>query len=199
MQKWYDDGYFTATLLMKRNQIDTDWIPVSELAQRAGNSRPFLTPINPVHNGLPRRDPLLDGPLSAAPDGSFGAPFQPAPSRAFRGGMDPFMHNGGIVPDSPSSTFSGGRFSNGSPDPAVFGGRLGTHQFTDSPVGPRLANIVGTGIDLQRRNTYDESNDPTIMARQPYANFTASRSGSIDVGFNGACSRISSTLWLKGP
>lgn len=59
MQKWYDDGCFTATLFMKRNQIDTNEIPVSELAQRAGNTRPFLTPINPCKMAFLDATPCL--------------------------------------------------------------------------------------------------------------------------------------------
>ena len=107
MQKWYDDGYFTNDLLMKRTTIDHDWITVGELLQRAGNSRLFLTPLPTAPPpGLPRRDPLLDGP---APDGTFGSPFQPVPARALRvSAVDTFMHNGGLVPDSPSSSFSAG-------------------------------------------------------------------------------------------
>ena len=124
MQKWYDDGYFTPNLLMKRTTIDAEWTSVGELLQRAGNPRIFLTPLiaAPPPPGFPRRDPLLDGP---APDGTFGSPFQPVPARALRvSAVDAFMHNGSLVPDSPSSSFSAGRFSNGSPDPTTFGGTI---------------------------------------------------------------------------
>jgi PERQ amino acid-rich with GYF domain-containing protein len=186
MQKWYDDGYFTANLLMKRTTIDKDWTSVGELLQRAGNPRLFLTPLPTAPPpGLPRRDPLLDGP---APDGTFGSPFQPVPARALRvSAMDQFVHNGSLVPDSPSSSFSTGRFSNGSPDPAAFPGRLGGHHFSDSPAtGPRLANLVGTAVESQRRATFDEGIDPTLVSRPSYTNYSQGRSSSIDgLGFHG--------------
>ena len=43
MQKWYDEGYFTPDLLMKRTHMDTDWTPVGELSLRAGNERLFFS------------------------------------------------------------------------------------------------------------------------------------------------------------
>lgn len=35
MQKWYDEGYFTASLLMRRINIDKNWVPVGDLLQLA--------------------------------------------------------------------------------------------------------------------------------------------------------------------
>jgi PERQ amino acid-rich with GYF domain-containing protein len=43
MQKWYDEGYFTSDLLMKRTHLDTDWTPVGELGIRAGGDKLFLS------------------------------------------------------------------------------------------------------------------------------------------------------------
>ncbi|KAF8491294.1 hypothetical protein JB92DRAFT_2656198, partial [Gautieria morchelliformis] len=43
MQKWYDEGYFTSDLLMKRTHLDTDWTPVGELSIRAGGDKLFLS------------------------------------------------------------------------------------------------------------------------------------------------------------
>ena len=43
MQKWYDEGYFTSNLLMKRTHLDTDWTPVGELSVRAGNEKLFFS------------------------------------------------------------------------------------------------------------------------------------------------------------
>lgn len=184
MQKWYDDGYFTPNLLMKRTHTDADWISVAELVARAGNPRIFLTPLTNIPPGLPRRDPLLDGP---APDGTFGSPFQPVPARALRtSAMDSYLHNGNLVPDSPSSTFSGGRFSNGSPDPAAFGNRLVGHHFNDSPAGHRLTSLVGPPVEQQRRSTFDEPPDPTLVSRPSFASYASGRTGSIDgLGFHG--------------
>ncbi|KAI0090042.1 hypothetical protein BDY19DRAFT_942078 [Irpex rosettiformis] len=181
MQKWYEDGYFTPNLLMKRANIDTEWTSVGELLQRAGNPRPFLTPLAPAlppppPSALPRRDPLLDGPVQ---DGSFGSPFQPVPTRSLRtSALDSYLHNGSLVPDSPSSSFSVGRFSNDSPDPNAFGSRLG-NVYNGSPVGSRLgfAGVQNNGIDPQRRSTFDTI-DP-ILSRQGYPGFVQ-RSGSTD-------------------
>ncbi|EKM60710.1 uncharacterized protein PHACADRAFT_133413 [Phanerochaete carnosa HHB-10118-sp] len=183
MQKWYDDGYFQPSLLMKRIHLDQDWISVAELLQRAGNPRIFLAPLANVPPGLPRRDPLLDGP---APDGTFSPPFQPVPARLRTTAMDPYLHNGSLAPDSPSSSFSAGRFSNSSPDPSAFGNRLAGHHYTDSPVGPRLTGLVGTPVEPQRRATFEESVDNNNMSsRAPFANYTPARTGSIDgLGFH---------------
>ncbi|GJE87887.1 GYF domain-containing protein [Phanerochaete sordida] len=181
MQKWYDEGYFQPSLMMKRTKLDQDWTSVAELLQRAGNPRMFLTPLpNVPPPGLLRRDPLLGGP---APDGTFGSPFQPAPARLRT--MDSHLHNGSLVPDSPSSSFSAGRFSNASPDPAAFGGRLGGHHFAESPVGPRLATLVGNPMEPQRRPTFEEGVDGNPSARVPFAGFTPGRTGSVDgLGFH---------------
>lgn len=186
MQKWYGDGYFTPNLLMKRTHLDTDWISVGEMIARVGHTRIFLTPIpNAPPPGLPRRDPLLDGPAS---DGAFTSPFQPVPARALRtSAIDSYLHNGNLVPDSPSSTFSGGRFSNSSPDPAVFSGRLGGHHFNDAPVGPRLPSLVGTPTEPSRRATFDESVDPALVSRPSFGNYSSGRTASVDgLGYNGA-------------
>lgn len=184
MQKWYGDGYFTPNLLMKRTHLDTDWISVGEMIARVGHTRIFLTPIpNAPPPGLPRRDPLLDGPAS---DGAFASPFQPVPARALRtSAIDSYLHNGSLVPDSPSSTFSGGRFSNSSPDPTVFSGRLGGHHFNDAPVGPRLASLVSTSNEQPRRSTFDEPVDPTLVSRPSFGNYASGRTGSVDgLGYN---------------
>lgn len=178
MQKWYDDGYFQPNLLMKCIHLDQDWISVAKLLQRAANPRIFLTPLVNVPPGLPRRDPLLDGP---APDGTFGSPFQPVPARLRTTAMDSYLHNGSLAPDSPPSSFSAGRFSNGSPDPSALGNRLGGHHHTDSPVGLRLAALVGTPMEPQRRATFEESVDSNNMSsRAQFANYTPGRTGSID-------------------
>lgn len=182
MQKWYEDGYFQPNLLMKRTHLDQEWISVGELLQRAGNPRIFLTPLaNAPPPGLPRRDPLLDGP---APDGTFGSPFQPMPAR-LRTTMDSYLQNGTLVPDSPSSSFSAGPFSNGSPDPATFGNRIGVHHYSESPAGPRLATLVATPIEPQRRAPFEEGMDSNMGSRTPFATYTPGRTGSIDgLGFH---------------
>lgn len=187
MQKWYDDGYFASTLLMKRPQVDTEWTPVGELLQRAGNPRLFFTPLPATSLSLPRRDPLLDG---AVQDGSFGSPFQPVPTRSLRTStLDSYIHNGSMVPDSPSSQFSAGRFSNESPDPTAFAGRLGPHIYNGSPVGSRLGFSGLPGNGLERRTTYDSALDP-LLSRQGHPGFTQGRGPTDGLGLGGMYSRL---------
>ncbi|KAF7306543.1 GYF domain-containing protein [Mycena indigotica] len=123
MQKWFDEGYFTAELLMKRTHIDVDWVAVKDLAQiarSAGIDKLFYAPsVPPAPPGISR----LNSESSAqnVPDAnSFAAPLQPAPVRTLRSTtLDAFSTNS----DSPSSSFGTGRFGNGSPDSNSFGGR----------------------------------------------------------------------------
>lgn len=42
MQKWYDEGYFAPDLLIKRSQLDNEWIMVGELAMHARNGKLFI-------------------------------------------------------------------------------------------------------------------------------------------------------------
>ncbi|KAF7798585.1 hypothetical protein EIP86_009807 [Pleurotus ostreatoroseus] len=178
MQKWYDEGYFTPNLLMRRTNIDKDWVPVGDLLQIAASTRIFLTPLNiPLTSGLPRRDPLLDGPSNG-----FGSPFQPVPNRSV---LDAY-HNGAVAPESPASGFTG-RFSNESPEPSLYGNRIGGHLFNDSALGSRLAPFPGLshGVDPQRRATMEESLNPSL-SRPTYSGFGPGRANSVDgLGFNG--------------
>jgi len=45
MQDWHDAAYFTSDLLVKRTQIDTEWISVGELVRRASGPKIFHSPI----------------------------------------------------------------------------------------------------------------------------------------------------------
>ena len=113
MQRWYNEGYFQATLLMKRTQFDTDFTPVGELVQRAGDQPVFLSPLvhNPTPPGLARLDTVVD---RAIPERNQHSPYQPVPLRSLRSStLDSYLQNGSNVSDSPSSSF-GGRFA--SPD-----------------------------------------------------------------------------------
>jgi PERQ amino acid-rich with GYF domain-containing protein len=57
MQQWHDEGYFSADLLMKRTHLETEWLPVGELARRLGGDKIFLSPLIAavVPPGLSRR------------------------------------------------------------------------------------------------------------------------------------------------
>ncbi|TFK36780.1 hypothetical protein BDQ12DRAFT_724615 [Crucibulum laeve] len=197
MQKWYDDGYFTPDLPMKRTHLDTQWISVEELGQRAGNNKIFLTPAGPVlPPGLSRRDssPMQNygPPLEQTP---FSGPFQPAPIRTLRSStLDSYVSNGSNS-SSPSSSFAAARFGE-SPEPAVYSGRLAPNTYF--PVDPSMRNTgFPGGPDLSshysaRRGPF---NDTTLGADMRYNNFLPGRGQAMDgFGFNGQYSPIQ-TPW----
>ncbi|OSD05784.1 hypothetical protein PYCCODRAFT_1405668 [Trametes coccinea BRFM310] len=182
MQRWFNEGYFTPDLLMKRTHLDNDWTPVAELVRRAGDQPVFLTPL--VHAvappGLNRRlDTVVD---SGVPERNQHSPYQPVPTRNLRSStLDSYLVNGSNVPESPSSSF-GGRFTNGSPDPAIFenriGGQLGFNQGAES----RMPFASGPG---QRRATLNDSVEP-VFGNRAFGNLGAVRTQGLDgMGFGG--------------
>ncbi|KAJ8090529.1 kinesin-like protein [Marasmius tenuissimus] len=189
MQKWNDDGYFTPDLLMKRTQLDMEWISVAELARRTGGGKMFLSPISPpMPPGLARR---TDSPFGLANEQNMfnNSPYQPSPIRSIRSStLDSYIGTGSNPSDSPASSFGGGRFSNGSPDPAAFGGRVGQYGAGDIGAG-RVAGFGMTGDASPalsgRRNTFAESAE----YRSPSLSHAVPQRGStVDNGFgiNGA-------------
>ncbi|KXN81095.1 GYF domain-containing protein mpd2 [Leucoagaricus sp. SymC.cos] len=122
MQKWYDDGYFTPDLPMKRTHLDTTWTTLEQLRRRSVSERVFLTPLQTVPPGLSMR---TDSPLQYnAPDQTMIGPYQPAPIRSLRTpALESYISTGSNHSESPSSSFGGGRFGDSSPEPNAFGGR----------------------------------------------------------------------------
>ncbi|PIL30875.1 hypothetical protein GSI_07044 [Ganoderma sinense ZZ0214-1] len=185
MQRWYNEGYFQANLLMKRTHLDTDWTPVGELVRRVGEGQPvFLSPLvhNPTPPGLPR--PAENVVDRAVPERNQHSPYQPVPMRSVRSAtLDSYLQNSSSASDSPSSSF-GGRFANGSPDPAVFDNRQGAQFAFDQPEQSRMpfatpsAGAMGTP---QRRATQNETVDPMLGTR--YA--VGRNSGTDGLGFGG--------------
>ncbi|KAI0367506.1 hypothetical protein BV20DRAFT_970473 [Pilatotrama ljubarskyi] len=182
MQRWYNEGYFTSDLLMKRTHLDTEWTPVGVLKRRAGDQPLFLTPLvhAPTPPGLnPRLDTVVD---SGTPDRNQHSPYQPVPTRTLRSStLDSYLTNGTTVPESPSSSF-GGRFVNGSPDPSLLdnrlGGQIGFSQGTES----RMPFASGPG---QRRATLNESMDP-MFGNRGFGGLSAGRTPGVDgIGFGG--------------
>ncbi|KAF5375267.1 hypothetical protein D9758_000086 [Tetrapyrgos nigripes] len=163
MQKWHDDGYFTPDLYMKRTSLDSDWTSVGDLVRRAGGGKVFLTPPAPsLPPGLLRR---TDSPLNqyglSNDQAGFNAPFQPAPIRSLRSAtLDTYFGSGSNPSDSPASSF-GARFSNGSPDPAAFGGRadqyasgdIGGFPVNDSPA--RRSTFADAFVDTRFGNAFN--------------------------------------------
>ncbi|KAF8061015.1 hypothetical protein FPV67DRAFT_1632041 [Lyophyllum atratum] len=164
MQKWFDDGYFTGDLPMKRTHLDSQWATVDELVKRHGGTKTFLTPPLPVvPPGLAHRDSQN---FTQDPH-SLNGPYQPAPIRNLRSStLDTFGSN---PSDSPSSSFGAGRFGNGSPDPNAFGGR-GAY-FGEATLGGRAQNfaaIPDPTAAFTRRNTFNDSSlDPSLVMRSP--------------------------------
>ncbi|KAF9072776.1 hypothetical protein BDP27DRAFT_388353 [Rhodocollybia butyracea] len=189
MQKWSDDGYFTDQLLMKRTNIDSDWIAVGELKRRIGNGKVFLTPV-PLHgpsNVMRRTDsPFTYGNPNDA--GFHNGTFQPSPIRSLRSTtLDSFGSN---YSDSPASSIGAAGFGNGSPDPAAFGGRAGQYN---------------TGAD---RYAYPGEASPSLSGRSMFASpstdFRTSgfsnvppRNNSLDV--NGNFGSSAPAAWPASP
>lgn len=121
MQKWYNDGYFSSDLPMKRVRYDTHWTTMAVLVQRSNGENIFLSPLL-----APALGPGNDSPLQSLPaaEHMFNEPFQPAPIRSLRTStLESYLNAGSLASDSPSSSLGASHFGNPSPDPTAFGGR----------------------------------------------------------------------------
>ncbi|KAH6916760.1 hypothetical protein BKA70DRAFT_311024 [Coprinopsis sp. MPI-PUGE-AT-0042] len=127
MQKWYDDGYFTMDLPMKRTQLDTLWMTLAELIKRATvPDKAFLCAILPPPAPPPGLGRRIDSPLQIAgltqnDHQAFSNPYQPSPIRTLRSSTLESI-NGSNSADSPLSAL--GHFGNNSPDSLAFANRL---------------------------------------------------------------------------
>jgi PERQ amino acid-rich with GYF domain-containing protein len=131
MQKWFDEGYFTPDLLMKRTHIDADWIAVGILERRAVGGTIFLSQISNSPPGLVIH---TESPKSYSPvhEQNMFSGYQPVPTRTLRTTLDSYL-NGSSPTESPSSPLGAGRFGNGSPDPCTFSGRAGSNVYSSDP------------------------------------------------------------------
>lgn len=181
MQKWFDDGYFTPNLLMKRTHIDSEWLSVGELieiARQTGSEKIFVSlPLPFVPPGLARRteSPMQGFPLRADPN-AFNGPYQPAPIRSLRSStLDSYL-GGSNQSASPSSSLDTGRFGSRSPEPNAFSSVSGF-------------STVGDSTGFNARNTFnDQPIDHTLNNRPTsFNNIASGRASSIDsYAFNGA-------------
>lgn len=196
MQKWFDDGYFSLELLMKRTHVDSEWLPVGELARRSGGDKIFLSlPLaTPPPPGLGRRtDSPLQGFAPPTDQNAFTGPYQPAPIRTLlTSTLESYLGPGSNPSDSPTSSFGGGRFGNGSPDTSAFGGRgaNNTYHPGDPSVGNRMGSFSAApeASSPFRRTTFNEHPlDAALGLRSPtFSNMSSGRSASIDnYGFSG--------------
>ncbi|KAF7320163.1 GYF domain-containing protein [Mycena kentingensis (nom. inval.)] len=169
MQKWFDEGYFTPELLMKRTHTDPDWVAVKDLGQialRLGVTRLFFTPFQPAAPpGISRTTNDTPGQPFAEPS-AFNAPLQPAPVRTLRSStLDAFSANS----DSPSSSFGTGRFGNGSPDSnSAFGGPTSSQYSADS--GARYgAHEASSGLRRAAFGDPPPANNARFASNDVYA------------------------------
>ena len=185
---------------MRRSQLDTEWTSVAELARRTGGGKIFLSPLSPpMPPGLARR---MDSPFGLANEQNTfnNSPYQPSPIRSIRSStLESYIGTGSNPSDSPASSFGGGRFSNGSPDPAAFGGRVG--QYGAGDIGGSRVGGFGIAGDASpalsgRRNTFAES----VEYRSPSLTHALPQRGStLDNGFgiNGGAGGFNSP-WQSG-
>ncbi|KAJ6626887.1 hypothetical protein B0H10DRAFT_463165 [Mycena sp. CBHHK59/15] len=168
MQKWYDDGYFTADLLMKRTHTDVDWVAVGDLAELArlsGSDRLFLSPpLSSVPPGLSRQtDITSEAYATPMEQNTYNGPLQPAPVRSLRSATLDAYVGGSNHSDSPSSSFGAGRFGSDSPDSHGFGGRA-NNQYSADPAGGGRFGLPSESSSVLRRNTFPEpSLEPSVL------------------------------------
>lgn len=184
MQKWFDEGYFTPDLLMKRTHIDVDWIAVGILERRAAGGKIFLSQISNSPPGLATHS---ESPKSYSPvhEQNMFNGYQPAPTRTLQTTLDSYM-NGSSPTESPSSSLGGGRFGNGSPDPSTYGGRAGSNVY---PSDPNFGGRTLTG-----RAAFQDS----ILDAQALNNNPLGRVPTIDT-FNAYSGGGDTSPWSAGP
>ncbi|KAF8559289.1 hypothetical protein OG21DRAFT_1480668 [Imleria badia] len=166
MQKWFDEGYFTPDLLMKRTHIDADWIAVGILERRAAGGKIFLSQIS---NGPPGLTIHTESPKSYSPvhEQNMFNGYQPVPTRTLRTTLDSYL-NGSSPIESPSSSLGGGRFGNGSPDPSTFGGRAGSNVYSSDPTLGGRATFQDSVSDARTLNNNPSGRAPTIDTFNAY-------------------------------
>jgi PERQ amino acid-rich with GYF domain-containing protein len=187
MQKWYEGGYFTPDLLMKRTHTDNEWIPVGELAHRVGGGKIFLTlpTASTVPPGLSRHPEQPPQVFSSSHDhNAYNTPYQPVPTRSLRtSALDPYLSSTFNSADSPSSSFGARRFSNGSPDPAVFGSRMVGNMYAADAISARMSGFAAPGPSFAAFN--EPPLDQSLRAGG-FGNVATGRASSVDnFGFNG--------------
>ena len=171
MQKWYNEGYFSVDLPMKRTHYDTRWTTVGELLKQSNGENVFLRPlISAIPPGLGRANgsPLQTYPQTEHP---FNEPYQPAPVRSLRAStLESYLMAGSVPSDSPPSSIGA---SHSSPDPSMFGTR---NKIYGSDVG---INGRSTGLGVQeyftpfaeKRSSHDYPSDSNGTQLPSFGNF----------------------------
>ena len=172
MQKWYNDGYFSVDLPMKRTHYDTRWTTVGELVKQSNGENIFLRPLmSAIPPGLGRAN---GSPLQSylQMEHPFNEPFQPAPVRSLRAStLESYLMAGSVPSDSPSSSIGA---SHSSPDPSTFGTR---NKIYGNDVG---INGRSTGLGVQeyftpftekRTTSHDYTSDSNGTQLPSFGNF----------------------------
>src|SRR5271154_3769917 len=95
MQKWFDDGYFSAELLMRRANLDTEWTTLGELGRRAGGRGLFHSPAILQARSFTHRNESPLQEFSMPPDqNGFKGAFQSASSRSLNAALDSYVGTG---------------------------------------------------------------------------------------------------------
>ncbi|KAI6158741.1 hypothetical protein EDD17DRAFT_1619517 [Pisolithus thermaeus] len=178
MQKWFDEGYFTPELLMKRTHLDVEWIPVATLERRCNGGKVFLS--QPTSNSVPPGLTLhSESPHSYSPahEHSTFNGYQPVPQRAVRSTtLDPSYLSSVSPSESPSSSSGAAGFGDGSPDATMFVNRIGGSAYSGD------TNYGGRGLAARV-----QLQDPVADPRVPFNNRVPVRATSIDAfgSYNG--------------
>ena len=186
MQKWYEEGYFTIDLLMRRVNLDETWTTVGELAQRAGSEKVFFFNFDApaVPPGLSRRrEPSRDPVQQQLETNGYNAPYQPVPTRTvYPTALDPYFASSSPASNSPSSSFGAGRFGDNSPDPSAFGGLVGAPvSSTDPPINSRSGTIADPAFVGARRTGYADTHfEQGFNVRAGLSNNGSGRTSSVD-------------------
>lgn len=201
MQKWFNDGYFSSDLPMRRVLYDTHWTTVEELKQRANGENIFLSPLLAP---IPTSNRGNGSPMQSYPtlDNVFNEPYQPSPIRTLRTStLESYLGGGSLPSDSPSSSVGASHFGNPSPDPGAFGGRDVKPYFGNEHLVSRLPNF-GPQDHIapfpDRRSIGHEYPNAGINIQQPaFGNFASDR----DPSFNGYMynpAQVSHDQWMMG-
>lgn len=165
MQKWYEEGYFTPDLPMKRTRLDSQWSTVQELVTQAEGPGVFLR--SPFPAGPPGRE--------QQPPHNHNEPFQPAPIRSLN--LESSLLGTSMVSESPSSSFGASQLGTTSLEPSMFIGRDRRPYNTFEADGriPSLGRLEFSTSGFMA----------TPLDSGLNAAFEGQPSGSLDIGLNG--------------
>lgn len=202
MQKWYNDGYFSLDLPMRRVLYDAHWTTVEELKQRANGENIFLTPLVTANPNTNRGN---GSPMQSYPslDNAYNEPYQPSPMRTLRTStLESYLGAGSLPSDSPSSSVGASHFGNPSPDPAAFGGREAKAYFGNEHLVSRLP-AFGAQDHIppfpDRRPILEYPNNGVNLHQAPsFGNFVSERDMNFNNGYGFNPAPMPHDPWMMG-